>query len=44
MKLAVIVFPGSNCDLDLYEACTRSAGPTLNTYHIKPPAWPALMG
>ena len=24
MKLAVLVFPGSNCDRDMYNAATRS--------------------
>ena len=34
MKIAVIVFPGSNCDIDLYEALHTVCDQMLNMFHI----------
>ncbi len=42
MRFAVIVFPGSNCDTDMFHAIKDGLVPRLNMFGIRKRRWTAL--
>ena len=43
MKFAVVSFPGSNCDEDLYHAIKDDLHESATIVPIPQPIWPVLM-